>query len=72
MSVLVDSSIILDVFTEDPEWLHRSSDALATAAESSPLVINPVIYAEVSVRFSRIEELDIALPSDRFVREPIP
>lgn len=72
MSVFVDSSVILDIFTEDSAWSDWSSHALATAAESSPLVINPVVYSEVSVRFSRIEELDIALPADRFVREPIP
>jgi predicted nucleic acid-binding protein len=72
MSVFVDSSVILDIFTDDPNWFEWSSRALATAAESSRLVINPIVYAEVSIRFSRMEELDIALPPDRFVREPIP
>ena len=72
MSVFVDSSVILDIFTDDPKWFEWSSRALATAAESSRLVINPIVYAEVSIRFSRMEELDIALPPDRFVREPIP
>jgi predicted nucleic acid-binding protein len=72
MTVLVDSSVILDIFTEDPEWFGWSSGALAAAAEASRLVINPIVYSEVSVRFSRIEDLDLALPADRFVREPIP
>ena len=47
---------------------HRSSGA----ADRFRLVINPVVYAEVSVRYSRIEELDIALPKSMFDREAIP
>ena len=48
------------------------SAALATAADSAHLVINAVIYAEVSVRFTRIEDLEDALPKSLFQREPIP
>lgn len=70
--VLVDSNVLLDVMTEDPSWFVWSSNAIEEAAESSRLVINPVIYAESSVRFSRIEDLDAALPTALFGREPIP
>lgn len=45
---------------------------LASCAESGMLVINPVIYAEVSIGFERIEELDEALPTDSFRRDPLP
>jgi len=72
MSALVDSNVILDIFTRDPEWFEWSSSVLVSAASRSGLAINPVIYAEVSVRFSRIEDLDAALPLDQFAREPIP
>jgi predicted nucleic acid-binding protein len=72
MNVLVDSSVLLDTFTEDSKWFEWSAVALARAAETSKLVVNPVIYAEISVRFDRIEELDDALPLDRFAREPLP
>jgi predicted nucleic acid-binding protein len=72
MTVLVDSNVILDVFTEDPHWVNWSSDALAAASDRSRLVINPVIFAEVSARFSNVEELDAVLPTSTFVREPIP
>jgi predicted nucleic acid-binding protein len=72
MTVLVDSNVILDIFTEDPVWFDWSSNAITNAADRARLVINPVIFAEVSTHFSRIEELDAALPADRFVREPIP
>jgi predicted nucleic acid-binding protein len=72
MTILVDSNVILDIVTEDPSWFAWSSNALVSAADRARLVINPVIFAEVSVRFSAIEELDAALPSDSFAREPIP
>ena len=71
-AVLVDSNVLLNVMTEDASWLSWSVSAIERAADTSRLVINPVIYAEASVRFSRIEELDAALPGDLFEREPIP
>jgi len=72
IGTLVDSNVLLDIATEDPVWLGWSLEALASAAEQGPLVINPVIYAEVSVRFSSIEQLEDALPSDDFRRAQIP
>jgi predicted nucleic acid-binding protein len=71
-AVRVDSNVLLDVMTEDASWLSWSVSAIERAADTSRLVINPVIYAEASVRFTKIEELDAALPSDLFEREPIP
>jgi predicted nucleic acid-binding protein len=70
--VLVDSNVLLDVMTEDPEWFAWSSAALERAAEHEVLIINPLVYAEVSVRFERIEELDEALPSTLFRRDELP
>ncbi len=70
--VLVDSNVILDVVTDDPHWKDWSSTALARCADEGPLVINPLIYAEVSTGFSRIEELDEVLPPDFFRREALP
>ncbi|HWZ57525.1 MAG TPA: type II toxin-antitoxin system VapC family toxin [Gemmatimonadaceae bacterium] len=73
MSVtLVDANVLLDVVTEDPTWYAWSSAALATASDEAALAINPVIYAEVSIGFARIEDLETALPSDVFRRDPIP
>ncbi|MGH2554854.1 MAG: type II toxin-antitoxin system VapC family toxin [Actinomycetota bacterium] len=72
MTVLVDSNVLLDIATEDPRWEGWSSNALARAAEASPLAINPIIYAEVSIRYETIEELESTLPSDVFRREPLP
>lgn len=69
---LVDSNVLLDVLTEDPTWADWSASMLADVAERGPLHINPVIYAEVSIRFSTVEALEDALPAGEFRREPIP
>jgi predicted nucleic acid-binding protein len=69
---LVDSNVIIDVVTEDAEWLDWSAAALARSAESGRLVINPIIYAEVAIGFTAVEALDEAVPMDYFTREPLP
>ena len=58
--------------TEDPQWSAWSGETLAECAESSALAINPLVYAEVSIRFDRIEELQDALPEEDFLRLPLP
>lgn len=70
--VLVDSSVLLDILTEDPVWYPWSAAILAECAETSILAVNPVIYAEVSVGFDRIEDVEEALPAGAFIRLPIP
>lgn len=72
MTTLVDSNVILDVLTEDEQWLDWSADRLADAARTGMLVINPIIYAEVAVGFERIEDLDDALPAHYYRRHPLP
>jgi predicted nucleic acid-binding protein len=69
---LVDSNVLLDVFTEDEEWLDWSAGMLEGAAGAGLLVINPIIYAEVSVHFATVEELDDALPPSVWRRAPLP
>lgn len=70
--VLVDSNVLLDVITEDPVWFEWSATGLAQVAETEVLIINPIIYAEVSVRFERIEELNEAFPVSLFRRDALP
>jgi predicted nucleic acid-binding protein len=67
----VDSSVLLDVFTEDPAWLAWSEEQLTAAARRGSLVLNSVVLAEVAPRFSRVEALRESLPSMAIV-EPIP
>lgn len=71
-TTLVDSNVLLDIATDDPAWSEWSALALEKAANESQLAINALIYAEVSVSFSRIEDLELAVPSTLFKREPIP
>jgi predicted nucleic acid-binding protein len=70
--VLVDSNVLLDVLTEDTRWYQWSAEALEEQAEHALLAINPIIYAEVSIRFTRIEELEEALPHAFFRRDTLP
>ena len=70
--ILVDSNVLLDVLEEDENWYEWSSTQLQKAADHSSLIINPIIYAEISVGFQRIEELEEALPLDFFQRRPLP
>lgn len=69
---LVDSNVLLDIITEDELWLEWSSPALAGAADDGPLFINPIIYAEVSVGFTRIEDVEEALPPSDYGRLAVP
>lgn len=70
--VLVDSNILVDVFVGDPRWGGWSSTALERLGDTSRLVINPLIYAEISVAFDSIEALESAFPVALFEREPLP
>ena len=64
--VLVDSNVLLDIATNDPFWGDWSARSLAEAAEHTTLIINPIIYAEVSTTYSAIEALNAALPAALF------
>ncbi|MCB1948447.1 type II toxin-antitoxin system VapC family toxin [Nitrosomonas sp.] len=72
MPVLIDSNVILDVFTRDSQWFDWSSKTLTYYAERELLYINPIIYSEISIGFKRIEELELALPGDYILRENLP
>jgi len=72
MPVMVDSCVFLDVFSQDVRWFGWSSNALAEAADAGSIVLNPVIYSEISIRFDRIEDLEMLLPSTIFEYQPIP
>lgn len=66
---VVDSSVLLDVFTEDERWLKWSEAALAGALAEGPVVIDAVVLAEVAPRFSRLEDLEAALPEQMLVED---
>ncbi len=70
--MLVDSNVLLDVATNDPHWSTWSAAALERIADEAVLVINPLIYAEVSVGFDTIEAVEVALPLELYRRESLP
>ena len=71
-STLLDANVLLDIATDDPTWGDWSARQLAKAADTGPLIINAIVYAEVSVSFPKIEDLDDALPPEDYRREPLP
>ncbi len=69
---LIDTNVLLDLVTDDPQWANWSISQLDAAALKGPLAINDVIYAELSVRFDAIETLDALLDDLGLVMTPIP
>ncbi len=59
--VLVDSNVILDVFEADPQWVAWSEGMLQDYSLISTLYINAIIYAEISIGFLKIEEVEAAV-----------
>jgi predicted nucleic acid-binding protein len=69
---LVDSNVLLDIFTRTPSWWEWSLMQLEEAALHGSLLINDVIYAETSVRFHSIDDFDAALATAGVTVAPIP
>ena len=72
MPFMIDSCVYIDVFTQDKVWFSWSLDALENAAVSTNVIINPVIFSEISGRFKQIEDIDSRLPPNIFLYHPIP
>ena len=70
--LLVDTNVILDVIQDDPKWAGWSQTQLDIASLRDAPVINPVIYAELSLAFRRIEEIEAMLTKAGLRVEPIP
>ena len=71
-ATLIDSCVLLDVITGDRQWADWSAAEIAAAMDTGRAVINPLIYAEVSVGYQTIEELEELLPAGDYEREPLP
>ena len=69
---LIDANVLIDLATDDPRWATWSQSALERCADQGHLHINPLIYAEVSVAYQRIEEVEEALPPSLFTRTALP
>ena len=72
METIIDSNVLIDLLLRDENWFDRSSEAVMSAMNDSAVVINPIIYAEVSLSFKKIEDLDKVLPMDLYRRDELP
>ena len=72
MPTLVDANVLLDVLTDDEEWFDWSAAMLEESSHRGSLFINPIVYAEVCGGFTRIEDVDEALPLDYYRRADLP
>lgn len=72
MTVLVDSNVILDIFTSDPVWYDWSAGQLNNLVLTEDLAINDIVYAEVACGFETFEQLDAAISRAGFVIRPLP
>nr|WP_246592059.1 type II toxin-antitoxin system VapC family toxin [Aminobacter anthyllidis] len=69
---MVDTNVLLDLVTDDPSWADWSVAQLEAASLVGPLVINDVVYAELAVRYDRIEALDGFLDQAGLEMVPVP
>jgi len=70
--ILVDTNVLLDVLEDDPQWADWSQAKLDAAIATDTLAINPIIYAELSIAFARIEELEAVIAEASLNVEPVP
>jgi hypothetical protein len=71
-STLVDSNVLVDLFDETSAWRDWSDAMLTACASRGPLVISPIVFAEVSAGFESIEDVNAALPDAYLRREELP
>ena len=70
--LLVDTNVLVDVVTNDPQWVEWSQHQLERQALQARLIVNPVVYAELSIGFRRIEEVERILNTIGVEVEEIP
>lgn len=70
--LLVDTNVLIDVLEDDPEWADWSLRQLRAQSQVHELLINPVIYAELSLAFDAVEALDEAVDGMGLVLQPVP
>ena len=70
--ILVDTNVLLDLVTDDPLWAEWSQQQLELASANDDIVINDIVYAELSVGYARMEELDAMISNAGLVIAAIP
>ena len=69
--ILVDTSVIADILTKDPEWLDWSSQQIEDWADAGPVCYNPIVVAELAVKFDTQKELEHRLSAFTFLPLPL-
>lgn len=72
MATMVDTNVLVDIAVRDPAWLGWSRRKISEAAAHGALVINQIIFSEFSVRYDKVEAVDVLLPPEEFLRESLP
>jgi predicted nucleic acid-binding protein len=70
--ILADTSVLLDVVTDDPIWGARSQYALDTMSANEDVFINDIVWAELSTRFAAIDDVEAVLAAVPLLHRPIP
>jgi len=70
--ILIDSCIVTDLADPESVWFEWSASTLERLDQYNTMVINPIIYAECSVGFARIEEVEALFETLGFAMKPIP
>ncbi|WP_429820618.1 type II toxin-antitoxin system VapC family toxin [Ensifer sp. B1-9] len=70
--IFVDTNVLLDIVTDDPTWADWSIAQLENASLGGTLWINDIVYAELAVRYDRIEEVDALLDQAGLELAPVP
>jgi predicted nucleic acid-binding protein len=70
--ILVDTNVLLDLVTDDPVWAAWSQQQLDLASAQDQLAINDIIYAELSIGYRRIEQLDVMIAAAGLVNAAMP
>ena len=69
---LIDTNVLLDLVTDDPNWADWSIAQLEAANLNGPLLINDVVYAELAVRYDRVEDLEAFVDEAGLAMAPMP
>jgi predicted nucleic acid-binding protein len=67
----IDTNVLLDVVTNNDNWADWSIAQLEAASLNGPLLINDLVYAELSVRYDRVEGLEVFLEEAGLEMTPI-
>jgi len=70
--IVVDTNILLDVVNSNPAWVNWSAGQMFLLSKIDKLIINPVIYAELSISFRTVAEVEESIEHMALTLEDLP